>query len=107
MINVIIVGKFKNSRDRQLDHDHLITDDFNVRNILCRKCHNNRRKQKWNTNTGEEYIMKCNDKTYTQGFCYNVQIRRYGKKFERRRKTLEEAIVVRDEYIKNNPEYFI
>ena len=100
-------GKFKNSKDRHLDHNHLITDDFNIRNILCQNCHNNRRQQKWNTNTGEQYIMKCNRPAYTQKFCYLVHIRRYGKRFERKRKTLEEAIVVRDEFIKNNPEYFI
>lgn len=29
---------FKNSKDRCLDHDHSITDSFNIRGILCRQC---------------------------------------------------------------------
>jgi len=29
---------FKNSTDRHLDHDHSITDDMNIRGILCMKC---------------------------------------------------------------------
>jgi len=100
-------GKFKSSKDRHLDHNHLITDDFNIRNILCSKCHNNKRKQKWKSNVDEEFICKSITNKYKQGFSYKVHIQRYGKIFERCRKTLEEAIIVRDEYIKNNPEYFI
>ena len=30
--------EFENSFDRHLDHDHSITDDNNVRGILCREC---------------------------------------------------------------------
>ena len=30
--------EFKNTGDRNLDHNHNITDDYNVRGILCRKC---------------------------------------------------------------------
>ena len=30
--------KFKDSKDRQLDHDHSITDNNNIRGILCRVC---------------------------------------------------------------------
>jgi len=30
--------EFKNSRDRHLDHNHYITDDENIRGILCRSC---------------------------------------------------------------------
>ena len=33
--------KFKNSKDRQLDHDHNINDDVNIRGILCRVCNTN------------------------------------------------------------------
>ena len=29
---------FKNTADRCLDHDHSITDDMNIRGILCRSC---------------------------------------------------------------------
>lgn len=98
---------FKNSRDRCLDHDHLIKDDFNVRNILCQNCHLNLTKQKWNTNTGLQFIGKTKCSLYKLGYCFQIQIRRYGKTvLAKRRKTLEEAIVVRDEFIKKNPEYF-
>jgi len=31
-------NKFKNSRDRHLDHDHNINDDINIRGVLCRSC---------------------------------------------------------------------
>ena len=30
--------KFKDNLDRHLDHDHSITDDNNIRGILCRVC---------------------------------------------------------------------
>ena len=30
--------EFKNSKDRNLDHDHSITDSFNIRGILCMRC---------------------------------------------------------------------
>ena len=29
---------FKNSKDRNLDHDHSIKDDLNIRGVLCRRC---------------------------------------------------------------------
>jgi hypothetical protein len=65
---------FKNSKDRQLDHDHFITDDFNIRDILCRRCHNNKRKQKWHTNTGEEYITKLKNKRYKNGYFFTQKL---------------------------------
>ena len=30
--------EFKNTKDRHLDHNHSITDYYNVRGILCRSC---------------------------------------------------------------------
>ena len=38
---MICLKLFKNSQDRHLDHDHNITDDSNVRYILCRNCNCN------------------------------------------------------------------
>ena len=38
---MICLKLFKNSPDRQLDHDHDITADANVRYILCRNCNCN------------------------------------------------------------------
>mgnify|MGYP003657260972 CR=1 FL=1 len=85
--------KFKDSRDRKLDHDHLITDDFNVRGILCQNC-NTINRQVVLSNTGELYISK-------------IRIKRDGKKvLDTKRKTLEEAIELRDNFIKENPKYF-
>ena len=33
--------KFKDSIERQLDHDHNINDDVNIRGVLCRDCNLN------------------------------------------------------------------
>ena len=97
---------FKNSRDRQLDHNHDITDEYNIRNILCRKCHNNKKKQSWKNNTGEQYITKRWFKRDSK-FVYQLQIRRFNKMVLRTiRRTLEDAIICRDEFIKENPQYF-
>ena len=35
---MICKKEYKNSRDRQLDHDHSITDDDNIRYICCQYC---------------------------------------------------------------------
>ena len=32
--------EYKNTQNRQLDHDHEITDDDNIRYICCQKCNN-------------------------------------------------------------------
>jgi len=100
---------FKSSRHRHLDHDHDITDEYNIRNILCNNCNNNKKKQKWESNTGEQYINKRN---HTKGkykwISYRIRITRYGKLvFNKERSTLEKAIVIRDKFISDNPEYFL
>ena len=98
--------KFKDSLDRCLDHDHDITDDFNVRGIVCRSC-NTKNHQTWYNNTGEQYISKVKTKKYTQGFCYNIQIKRNGKRvLNTHKKTLEAAIELRDKFIAENPQHF-
>ena len=100
-------NKFKHSRDRQLDHDHLITDDFNVRGIICNNC-NHKNYQSWVNNTGKQYICKIKDKKYTQGFCFQIQIQRNGKRvITRKRKTLEEAVECRNKCVADNPQYGI
>jgi len=95
---------FKNSRDRQMDHCH---ETGKFRNIVCRKCNQCKSDKKINSNTGERYIYKIKDKTYKQGFCYKIQIERNCKwVLNTKRKTLKEAIELRDKFIEENPEYF-
>jgi hypothetical protein len=100
-----LCGKaFKNSRDRQMDHDH-ITGKF--RNIVCAKCNQCKRDKKFNSNTGEKWIYKIKCKTYKQGFCYITQIFRNSKRLLcKTTLTLEEAIEVRDKFLEENPEIF-
>ena len=99
--------KFKNSQDRKLDHCHLITDDFNVRGVICNSC-NTKNHQIWNNNTGEQYISKVKSKTYKQGFYFRIQKYWNGKRvINKRRTTLEEAIKCRDKFMADNPQYFI
>ena len=99
--------KFKNSLDRCLDHNHLITDDFNVRNVLCRSC-NNKNHQIWNNSTGEKYIYKCKNKKYKQGFAFIIEININGKKvLKHLRTTLELAVECRNKFVADNPQYGI
>ena len=35
---MICLKEYKNSQDRQLDHEHSITDDDNIRYICCHRC---------------------------------------------------------------------
>ena len=98
--------KFKDRRDRCLDHDHLITDDFNVREILCISC-NSKNHQSWDNNTGEEYISKVKSKKYKQGFCFQIRKEWNGKYvINTQRTTLEEAIELRNKFVADNPQYF-
>ena len=95
---------FKSSRDRHMDHDHK-TGKF--RNIVCTKCNSRRIDNKTFNNTGYMYISKVKKKTYKQGFCFTVRIKRNGKFIlNTTRKTLEQAIEVRDKFIEDNPDLF-
>jgi len=92
---------YKSSRDRCLDHCHT-TGKF--RNVVCQNCNHirdipirvdNKLKEKY-----INYVVKYNR--------YRIRIQRNKKEILNTvRKTLEDAIKCRDEFIKNNPQYFI
>ena len=97
---------FPNSLNRQLDHCHLTGK---IRNIVCNKCNCIKRDKKVRkeSKTGEKNIYKIKSKHYKQGYCFNIIIRRDGKDIlSKKRKTLEEAIVIRDTFIRNNPNIY-
>ena len=98
-------NQFKNSIDRHLDHNH---ETGEVRNIVCCKCNNHKEDKLINTNkTGERFISKCKTKKYKSGYCFKIQIIRNKKNItDTSRKSLEEAIKFRDEFLKNNPTIF-
>ena len=97
---------FPNSRNRHLDHDHLTGK---IRNIVCNKCNHQKqdRKSYKETNTGEKHISKAKNKRYKQGYGFQIKITRDGKHIlHRMRKTLEDAIIVRDTFIRENPDIY-
>lgn len=96
---------FKSSRDRHMDHCHT-TGKF--RNIVCRKCNFCKIDKKLRlTNSGHRFIYKVKDKNYKQGFCYQIRIWRNSKYvLDTTRKTLEEAIEIRDKFIEEHPNLF-
>ena len=81
---------------KNLDHDHLIKDRSNVRNILCSSCNStsNRREMSKTNTSGYSNIRK-------RGNSYRVQITIRGKTTSKTLKTISEAIEYRD-FIKNN-----
>ena len=84
---------FKNSQDRALDHDH---ETGKFRYILCRAC-NLKMDRKTNSNNklGIKNVGYYKDNYY-------VKIYRNGKyAFNKKRKNLEDAIELRDEFLKN------
>tara|TARA_R110001592_G_scaffold280894_3_gene548271 strand:- start:218 stop:676 length:459 start_codon:yes stop_codon:yes gene_type:complete len=99
-------NEYISSKNRHLEHEHDPTKP-NFRNIVCTKCNRTKKDRKSNNNTDENYISKCKDKYYKQGFCFRIQIIRDGKYvLNIKRKTLEEAIIARDKFIKEHPEIY-
>ena len=92
---------YDTNSNRCLDHCHT-TGKF--RNVVCRTCNVNLRKQKFNTNTGEQYISKAKNRN---NYIFNIKIRRNKTQLvDTSRSTLEEAIKCRDNFIKENPSLF-
>ena len=107
--NCELCGKqYKNSSDRQLEHEH-DPNKPNFRNIVCRKCNSHKKDVKIpsNNTTGEKGISKVKNKKMKQGFTYVIEIKRDGKRvLNTNRKTLEEAIICRNNFIKEHPEIY-
>ena len=97
--------EFPHSQDRQLDHDH---DNGDPRNIVCCKC--NQHKRDYNrkmSNTGENYITKSTSKDSKSGYCFYIRIKRDSSLIlNTRRRTLEEAIICRDEFLAAHPDIY-
>ena len=95
--------KFENTRNRHLEHNHDITDKFNVRGIVCIKCNNTTKdvKMKADNTSGERHIsFSKRDKKW------RFQIQRKDIKFQKYCETKEEAIIERNKFINANPQMY-
>ena len=70
---------FKNTKDRQLDHNH---DNGEIRNIVCNQCNQLKEDKKLSCNntSGYKNIHKEKDKTYKLGYKYVFYIYKNGKR---------------------------
>ena len=97
---------YDKQRDRCLDHCHT-TGKF--RNVVCQKCNALKKDndKKKNNTSGYKNITVCKDPLYKNGICYVVKFIRNRKKiYYKRNTTLEDAILFRDNFIKENPSLF-
>tara|TARA_R110002126_G_scaffold219915_1_gene365280 strand:+ start:248 stop:676 length:429 start_codon:yes stop_codon:yes gene_type:complete len=84
---------YKNSRDKQMEHNHL-TGEF--RNICCNRCNH------WKADRAGKNINKCK-----KGNKYEVRIKRNYKDVLRTLcNTEEECREILDKFIMDNPHYF-
>ena len=83
---------YKNSKDKQMEHNHL-TGEF--RNIVCKRCNC------WKTDRACKSITKCSDRNK-----YVVKIMRNYKYVLRKRGTEEQCREILNQFILDNPHYF-
>tara|TARA_R110002020_G_scaffold295816_2_gene511422 strand:+ start:96 stop:509 length:414 start_codon:yes stop_codon:yes gene_type:complete len=83
---------YKNSRDKQMEHNHL-TGEF--RNICCHICN------MWKADRACKNITWCKKRNK-----HRVQIKRNGKNVLHKRGTEEECREILDKFIVDNPHYF-
>ena len=89
--------RFKNDKDRHLDHCHLLDE---IRGVICQKCNNRTLEQCSKVN-------KNIDKTCKQGFTWVFELRRDGKRLVYKSSiNKEEVEEFRANWIDNNLHYF-
>ena len=81
---VLTTGTRNTTTTKCLDHDHSITDDYNIRGVICISC-----------NSSETSIHKY---IAPRSSGYQFQRKINGKKIAKHFKTLEEAIAFRDAF---------
>jgi len=92
---------FLKGSNKCIDHDHNNTTSYNVRGIVCKSCNQRREDTKWNSNTGERHIGRIIQKNLVY---FQIQITVDNKQiFSKQIRALEDAIKIRDEFLKKNP----
>ena len=68
-------NKYKSTRDRHMDHEHLIDDKWgSFRNILCRSCNAKRCKIRSDNTSGYKGIYKLPSKSCNQGYIWDFRV---------------------------------
>ena len=90
---------FDNLNKKTLDHDHNITNKYNIRGIICHSCNHRRIDKEWSNSTGERHIFY----NYT-GNLYDFKLFVDNEKIVSKYfKTLYDACKYRDKWLKANP----
>ena len=81
---LLTTDRYNKATTKCLDHDHSITDDYNIRGVICHSC---------NASETSEYKHIYPDRNG-----YSFQKRTNGKYVSKYFKTLEQAIAFRDAF---------